>query len=122
MGRMHGGCALAGNSETGPYFEAARGSGRGPADGTCGTGPDAGFGPNTVSSGFDGPWTRTPSRWNHHYFSATLEEEWEPVKSTFGNDQWWTIDRNSKYARVRRLTADMSMKADEIYRAIAEDF
>merc|ERR1719393_331680 len=61
LGRAHGNCNLAGtqwaktpyNGE-GPNFEALPGTGRGPTDGTCGVGPQAGLGPNTVSSGFDG--------------------------------------------------------------------
>jgi catalase (peroxidase I) len=129
LGRTHGNCNLAGtkwaekpyNAE-GPFFEAVPQSGRGPTDGTCGTGPEAGLGPNTVSSGFDGPWTRTPSRWNYDYFSAMFEEPWEPVKSPYGNDQWWTSDRSSKYANVRRLTADMSLVSDAIYREVAMEY
>jgi catalase (peroxidase I) len=126
LGRTHGNCNLAGtkwsqkpyNAE-GPFFEAVPHSGRGPTDGTCGTGSEAGFGPNTVSSGFDGAWTRTPSRWSYDYFQAMLEEAWEPVKSPYGNDQWWTANRSSKHANTRRLTADMSLVSDDIYREIA---
>jgi len=129
LGRTHGNCNLAGtkwaekpyNAE-GPFFEAVPQSGRGPTDGTCGSGPEAGLGPNTVSSGFDGPWTRTPSRWNYDYFSAMFDEPWEPVKSPYGNDQWWTSDRSSKYANVRRLTADMSLVSDAIYREVAMEY
>jgi catalase (peroxidase I) len=130
LGRMHGNCNLV-DSEfdtdtpyngEGPYFEAVPGSGRGPTDGTCGTGLQAGLGKNTITSGFEGPWTRTPSRWNHDYFPATLEEDWEPVKSPYGNDQWWTVNRTSEFASVRRLTTDLAMVADDAYRAISLDF
>merc|ERR1711879_51694 len=72
LGRTHGNCNL---TETrwadepfngvGPFFEAVPNSGRGPTDGTCGSGALAGLGPNTVSSGFEGAWTRTPSQWNY---------------------------------------------------------
>merc|ERR1712176_324341 len=91
-------------------------------DGTCGVGAGAGLGANTVSSGFDGAWTRTPSRWSYDYFDALLNEDWVPVKSPFGNDQWWTADRNSKYSRTRRLTADMSMVTDATYREVALEY
>jgi len=129
LGRTHGNCNLAGtqwadkpyNAE-GPYFEAVPGSGRGPTDGTCGTGFWAGLGANTVSSGFDGPWTRTPSQWNYDYFEAMLDESWAPVKSPSGADQWWTADRSSKYAQTRRLTADVALVADETYKAIALEY
>jgi len=129
LGRTHGNCDLAGTkwasdpyNNEGPHFEAVPDSGRGPTDGTCGVGSEAGLGPNTVSSGFDGPWTRTPSQWNYDYFDAMLDEEWEPVKSAYGNDQWWTEDRGSKFANTRRLTADMSMVADDIYKAVALEY
>merc|ERR1712232_1002981 len=129
LGRTHGNCNLAGSkwaskayNNEGPHFEAVPNSGRGPTDGTCGAGPDAGLGPNTVSSGFDGPWTRTPSKWSYDYFDAMLAEEWVPVKSPYGNDQWWTENRTSKYAHTRRLTADMSLVSDEIYKPIAIEY
>jgi catalase (peroxidase I) len=51
-----------------------------------------------------------------------LNEAWEPVKSAYGNDQWWTADRSSKYSHTRRLTADMSVATDETYRAIAIEY
>merc|ERR1712039_539840 len=129
LGRTHGNCNLTGTKwasgsypTTGPHFEAVPGSGRGPTDGTCGVGPEAGLGPNTVSSGFDGPWTRTPSRWNYDYFEAMFAEKWVPVKSPFGNDQWWTADRTSSHAHTRRLTADMAMVADDTYRQVAAEY
>jgi catalase-peroxidase len=129
LGRTHGNCNLAGTkwadkpyNVEGPYFEAVPGSGRGPMDGACGEGSEAGSGPNTVSSGFDGAWTRTPSQWNYDYFDAMLSESWEPVKSVYGNDQWWTSDRASKYSHTRRLTADIAVTTDEIYKAIAIEY
>jgi len=129
LGRTHGNCNLGGSkwasdpyNGEGPHFEAVPKSGRGPTDGTCGTGSEAGLGPNTVSSGFDGPWTRTPSKWNYDYFEGLFAEQWEPVKSPSGNDQWWTSSRNSTYAHTRRLTADMSMVADEIYRKVSMEY
>lgn len=129
LGRTHGNCNLKGTkwaskpyNEEGPYFEAVPGSRRGPTDGTCGTGAEAGLGVNTVSSGFEGPWTRTPSTWNYDYFDAMLNEEWVPSKSPFGNDQWWTSNRSSKYAHTHRLTADLAIVTDDIYRRIATEY
>jgi len=129
LGRMHGNCNLTGShwaakpwAAQGPYFEAVAASGRGPADGTCGSGADAGTGPNTVTSGFEGPWTNTPSTWNYDYFDAMLKEPWSPMKTPFGNDQWWTEDRNSKYSKTRRLTADLSLVYDDVFKPIAEEY
>eukprot|EP00928_Gymnodinium_smaydae_P041601 TRINITY_DN28132_c0_g1_i1.p1 TRINITY_DN28132_c0_g1~~TRINITY_DN28132_c0_g1_i1.p1 ORF type:complete len:505 (+),score=56.69 TRINITY_DN28132_c0_g1_i1:46-1560(+) len=129
LGRTHGGCDMSGTkwaqnpyNSVGPYFEAIPGSGRGPTDGTCGIGPQAGLGANTVSSGFDGPWTRTPSKWNYDFFQAMISEDWVPTKSPFGKDQWWTKDRSSAYANTRRLTTDLALMADDTYRQIATEY
>merc|ERR1712066_293078 len=131
LGRTHGNCDLAGTkwaekpyNAQGPYFEAVSGTGRGPTDGTCGTGALAGLGPNAVSSGFDGPWTRTPSQWNYDFFDAMLDESeaWVPTKSPSGGDQWWTENRGSKYAKTRRLTADLALVTDPTYREIALEY
>jgi len=129
LGRTHGNCNLQGTkwakkpyNDEGPYFEATQGSRRGPTDGTCGYGPQAGMGPNTLSSGFDGPWTRTPSHWNYDFFEAMLQEEWIPVKSPYGNDQWWTADRASPHAKTMRLTADLALVSDATYKQIAAEY
>merc|ERR1711957_143152 len=76
----------------------------------------------TVSSGFDGAWTRTPSQWNYDYFEAMLDDQWSPVKSPSGNDQWWTADRGSKFAQTRRLTADLAVVTDDTYKAISMEY
>jgi len=130
LGRAHGNCALDGTkwakwvgkpfNEEGPYFEATPGSHRGPTDGTCGNGPDAGRGPNTVSSGFEGPWTNTPSKWNYDYFSGMLIEKWVPAKSPSGNDQWRTS--SDKHVHTMRLTADLALVNDDIYKKIVMEY
>jgi catalase (peroxidase I) len=51
-----------------------------------------------------------------------LEEDWTPVKSAYGNDQWYTTNRTSKYSHTRRLTADMAMVNDKIYKQIATEY
>merc|ERR1712232_1410949 len=141
LGRMHGNCALGNKAdvewdlgeknkeapyaEVGPFFEAYPRSGRGPTDGLCGTGPLAGAGPNTVSSGFDGPWTTTPSKWSYDYFAGSLHDYWEPMTSRSGNDQWWPVDvarRSGKSSNTRRLTSDLALVTDPEYKKIAEEF
>jgi len=111
LGQTHGACPTA--TTVGPFFENPPLSG----GGTCGSGR----GKDTISSGFDGPWTTTPTRWNYEYLHALLKEEWIPSKSNFGNDQWQTKDRDGKYSQTMRLTADMGFKFDPIYRPIAEE-
>lgn len=92
LGRAHGNCASLGDDK-----ESCKGA-------------------YTTSSGFEGAWTRTPSHWNYDYFEAMLEHEWKPTQSPDGLDQWGTEDSSSPFAKTFRLTADMSVVADPVYR------
>ena len=40
----------------------------------------------TTTAGYEGAWTRTPSKWNYDYFEAMFSPEWVPTKSPEGND------------------------------------
>ena len=51
-----------------------------------------------------------------------LAEDWEPVKSPFGADQWRTKNRLSPYASTMRLTADLSLINDAEYAAIVKEY
>lgn len=95
LGRTHGNCAAKMNPEE-------------PCNGKY-----------TSSSGFEGAWTRTPSKWNYDYFEGMLEHEWVATKSPDGNDQWGTKDSKSPFAKTFRLTADLSLVADPVYKAWA---
>jgi len=81
-----------------------------------------GKGPSTLTSGFEGPWTTTPSKWSYEYLDGLFNHEWGPSKSPVGNDQWWTTDRTGKYANTMRLTSDIALKVDPTYRSIAEEY
>jgi catalase (peroxidase I) len=129
LGRMHGNCNLGSYwgkkpyNGQGPFFEALPGSRRGPTDGTCGYGKDAGRGANTVTSGFEGPWTRTPSRWNYDFFEGLFAETWEPVKSPSGNDQWRaTNPSGSNHSKLYRLTSDLALIHDDTYQSVAMEY
>lgn len=92
----------------------------GRAHGNCASkpGPDC-KGVNTSTAGYEGPWTRTPSKWNYDFFDAILNEDWVASKSPDGEDQWNTASPNSKYAKTFKLTSDLSLAVDPIYRAWA---
>ena len=40
----------------------------------------------------------------------------------YGNDQWHTRDRSSKFAKTMRLTADVSLIADQTYLHLVEEY
>jgi len=70
----------------------------------------------TTSSGYEGAWTRTPSQWNYDFFEAMLEHEWVPTQSPDGLDQWGPKNTMGKFANTFRLTSDLSLVNDPIYR------
>jgi catalase-peroxidase len=70
----------------------------------------------TTTAGYEGAWTRTPSQWNYDYFEAMLEHEWTATKSPEGNDQWGTKNSTSPFATTFRLTADLALVSDPIYK------
>jgi len=85
------------------------------AEAPCGSGANQALGENTVTSGFEGPWTSKPTSWDNEYFSALVAEKWEKFKGPAGKWQWRTVDRDSKYANNRMLTADYALLVDREY-------
>ncbi|MCS6978714.1 MAG: catalase/peroxidase HPI [Flavobacteriales bacterium] len=88
---------------------------------------------DTITSGLEGAWTSTPDRWNRTYFHLLLNYEWEPRKSPAGAWQWEPLNmpehekpRDAHIPGLRRnpimTDADMALKMDPQYRAIAEKF
>src|SRR5204862_5587476 len=47
-----------------------------------------GCGPNTITSGLEGTWTTTPTKWSNNYFENLFGFEWELTKSPAGAHQW----------------------------------
>ena len=70
-----------------------------------------------ITSGFEGPWTTTPSQWTNQFIIGTFDEEWEQVKTPSGTAvQWRTKDRNSPLAGTMRLTSDLALVNDATYK------
>jgi catalase-peroxidase len=97
------------------------------------SGHQSGIGDDTITSGLEGAWTPTPTRWDMSYFHMLLDYDYELVKSPAGAPQWQP--RNPKpedlapgaHSPDRRLptmmtTADMAFKMDPDYRKISERF
>ncbi len=92
-----------------------------------------GIGRDTVSSGIEGAWTTTPTKWDNGYFYLLLEHEWELKKSPAGAWQWEPVDIKEEDKPVDvedpsirynpiMTDADMAMKMDPEYRKISERF
>ncbi|NKI36138.1 catalase/peroxidase HPI [Wenzhouxiangella sp. XN79A] len=95
----------------------------------CGTGNGA----DTITSGLEGAWTQTPTRWSMLYLSNLLNFEWELSESPAGGAQWVARDGalDNTVPEVQpgagpstpiMLTTDVAMKRDPAYREIAERF
>jgi catalase-peroxidase len=92
-----------------------------------------GIGRDAVTSGIEGAWTTHPTQWDNGYFHMLLNHDWELKKSPAGASQWEPINireedrpvdvEDPSIRRTPIMTdADMAMKMDPAYRAIAERF
>jgi len=88
--------------------------------GKCGSGPEQGIGNNTWTSGFEGPWTITPTVWTNNYFKALLNNEWELHIGPGGNYQF-RIKNQPNDPRMM-LVSDMALLYDFRYKALVEEF
>ncbi len=47
-----------------------------------------GSGDDTITSGLEGAWTTTPTKWSNNFFENLFGYEWELTKSPAGAHQW----------------------------------
>jgi catalase-peroxidase len=88
---------------------------------------------DTITSGLEGAWTPSPTRWDDEYFDVLLNYDWELTKSPAGAHQWRPTaasnarmapkagDANTKQA-LMMSTADMALKMDPAYLEISKRF
>ncbi|WP_299708128.1 catalase/peroxidase HPI [uncultured Pontibacter sp.] len=96
---------------------------------TYGTG-NAGY---TITSGLEGAWTTTPTKWSNNFFENLFGFEWELTKSPAGAHQWkpkgdagaGTVpdahDPSKKHAPFM-LTTDIALREDPSYGKISRQF
>ncbi|TRX07936.1 catalase/peroxidase HPI [Flavobacterium gawalongense] len=93
----------------------------------------SGNGENTITSGLEGAWSTTPTKWSNNYFENLFGFEWEPDKSPAGAHQWkpkggagaGTVPdahNPSKSHAPFMLTTDLSLRVDPIYEPISRRF
>jgi catalase-peroxidase len=100
---------------------------------------DGPIGTEAITSGFEGPWTSDPTRWDNHYFKYLVDYEWEPLKGPGGHFQWRIITNNDNSSNVPKaptadpsehgkkqnimmLTTDVALKFDDEYRQYVYEF
>ncbi|GGA76074.1 catalase-peroxidase [Flavobacterium palustre] len=92
-----------------------------------------GHGEDTISSGLEGAWTTSPTKWSNNYFENLFGFEWELTKSPAGAHQWkpkngagaGTVPdahNPSKSHAPTMLTADLALRFDPIYEKISRNF
>jgi catalase-peroxidase len=93
----------------------------------------SGNGANTISSGLEGAWTTTPTKWSNNFFENLFGYEWELTKSPAGAHQWKPKDGagfglvpdahdKTKHHAPTMLTTDIALRLDPIYEKISRHF
>jgi len=92
-----------------------------------------GSGDDTITSGLEGAWTRTPTQWDNEYLTNLFKYEWVLTKSPAGAHQWTpkeaeaqgTVpdahDATKKHAPMM-FTTDLSLRFDPVYEKIARRY
>jgi catalase-peroxidase len=91
----------------------------------------SGKGPDTITSGLEVTWTKTPTQWSNNFFENLFEFEWQLSKSPAGAHQW--VAKNAEaiipdaYDSTKKhlptmLTTDLALRFDPVYEKISRHF
>jgi catalase (peroxidase I) len=109
FGKAHGACNISGGGGAAPSWT-----------GTCNTyGGVAGQGINTVTSGFEGPWTTTPIMWSNQYFSNLLGHTWTLFVGSGGHKQFQVATGSPLAPEVNDTTGTPSVPISMLVADIA---
>jgi catalase-peroxidase len=87
----------------------------------------------TITSGLEGAWTTTPTKWSNNFFWNLFGYEWELTKSPAGAQQWIpkhgmgadsvpdAHDSSKRHAPIM-LTTDLALRIDPAYEKISRRF
>ncbi len=92
-----------------------------------------GKGEDTITSGIEGAWTPTPTKWDNSYLETLFKYEWNLEKSPAGAWQWHPTDPDAatlvpdahnteKRHAPMMTTADLALRMDPVYEPIARRF
>ena len=88
---------------------------------------------HTITSGLEGAWTSTPTKWSNNYFWNLFGYEWELTKSPAGAQQWKpkhgmgadsvpdAHDPSKRHAPIM-FTTDLALRLDPAYEKISRRF
>ncbi len=87
----------------------------------------------TITSGLEGAWTTTPTKWSNDYFAHLFGYEWELTKSPAGAHQWTpknglgegsvpdAHDSSKRHAPMM-FTTDLALRFDPAYEKVSRRF
>jgi catalase-peroxidase len=92
-----------------------------------------GNGEYTITSGLEGAWTTTPTKWSNNYFENLFGFEWELAKSPAGAHQWKPKNGGgagtvpdahnpTKSHAPTMLTTDIALREDPAYAKVSRHF
>jgi catalase-peroxidase len=92
-----------------------------------------GNGEYTITSGLEGAWTTTPTKWSNNYFENLFGYEWELTKSPAGAHQWKPkgeagagsvpdAHNPAKKHAPMMLTTDLALRLDPAYEKVSRHF
>jgi len=88
---------------------------------------------DTITSGIEGAWTATPTKWDNSYLKLLFKYDWTQTKSPAGATQWIPTDESAanlvpdahvdgKFHAPVMTTADLAMRFDPEYEKISRRF
>jgi catalase-peroxidase len=91
----------------------------------------SGKGPDTITSGLEVTWSKTPTQWSNSFFENLFGFEWQLSKSPAGAQQW--VAKNAEaiipdaYDSTKKhlptmLTTDLALRFDPAYEKISRHF
>ncbi len=92
-----------------------------------------GHGADTITSGLEVTWTKTPTKWSNNYFENLFAFEWELTESPAGAKQWKAKGDSGaglipdafdaeKFHQPAMLTTDVALRVDPAYEKISRRF
>ena len=94
---------------------------------------ETGLGQYTITSGLEGAWTPTPTKWDNMYLETLFSHQWELVLSPAGAQQWQPrevregfmvppVEPGAPESKPTMSTADMAMITDPAYLEISKRY
>ncbi len=93
---------------------------------------ESGKGKDTITSGLEGAWTKTPTSWSQGYFENLYKYEWKLIEGPGGAKQWEPVGYGEetvpdahvkgKFHKPMMLTTDLALKEDPAYGKVSKRF